>query len=222
MPRRPIRLIACLLSLPLPALAQPLGKEECEKLKAEYTRIGQTDLKADLEKGPAWGKSNLPAARLKEIQGYIELEEQFLFRCPQPRIVPLTPEAQAALSAGPAAQSGKPGAAKATGEESGAVSEDGGPAGGLGVIPGDDKPKSKPKKPVAVPAKPAPAAKPAQAKKAAAPVPLAGGDVKPAPIAPAAKPSVTIKVPATTKPAVKVSKPDSTGAVEGAGASATP
>lgn len=202
--RRQILLTACVLALPLAGRAQPLGKEECEKLKADYTRLGQSDLKADLDKGPDWGKANLSEVRLKEIQSYIELEEQFLFRCPQPRLVPLTPEAKAA-SAPP--QQKKAGGGGAIADDGAAdATEDAGPVGGLSTVPPNStatKP-AKTKKPAAGAAKPSAAAKPAATAKAATAAP-SGQAAKPAPVGVAA-------TPATAKPAVKVSKPDATKA----------
>lgn len=67
-----------------PAAAAPLDKEACEVLKAEQARLATEALKADMEKGPEWAKANLAPARLKEIQAFIELEEQLTFRCPNP------------------------------------------------------------------------------------------------------------------------------------------
>jgi hypothetical protein len=201
--RRHILLTACAIAVPLASHAQPLGKEECDRLKADYTRLGQGDLKADLEKGAEWGRANLTEARLKEIQGFIELEEQFLFRCPQPRLVPLTAEAKAA-SAAPDAQPGTAGAAGADNEAAGA-SDEGAPAAGPSTLPADAAIKPpKPKKPSAAAVKPPATAKPASAAKAAQAAPAAAS-AKPAAPGAAATPSAP-------KPPVKVSKPDGTSA----------
>lgn len=90
--RYPVLLASALIAGP--ALATPLDKEACDGLKAEYARLGDESMKADLAKGAEWGKANLSESRLTEIKHYIETEEQFLFRCPQPKpvVVPGTPE----------------------------------------------------------------------------------------------------------------------------------
>lgn len=66
-----------------------LDKETCVQLHTEQATFIQSGILADLSRGPAWGKSNLPADRLREIEHYIMLDEQIKFAC---REATLTPE----------------------------------------------------------------------------------------------------------------------------------
>lgn len=62
--------------------AVPLDSETCEALKAEHSLLAGAGVKADMQHGPEWAKSNLPAERLQRILRFIEVEQQLLFRCP--------------------------------------------------------------------------------------------------------------------------------------------
>jgi len=133
------------------AVAEPLPKEECEKLMVEQADLDKAGLRDIVQKGPDWGRANLGADKLKAVERYISVEELLSFRCglAKARLTlpfadedqpPSPPEEQKAGTPPPAA---KP------------------------------KPKSKPKTPVA--AKPAPTAAvpktgPAPAKPPAQPV----------------------------------------------------
>ncbi|MEQ1651627.1 MAG: hypothetical protein ABL897_03985 [Hyphomicrobium sp.] len=66
-----------------------LDKETCVQLHTEQATFIQSGILADLSRGPAWGKSNLSADRLREIEHYIMLDEQIKFAC---REATLTPE----------------------------------------------------------------------------------------------------------------------------------
>ena len=78
-----------------PAFAgQPkLDKETCTQLHGEQATFIQSGILADLQRGPSWGKSNLTADRLREIEHYIMLDEQIKFAC---REATLTPEMERA------------------------------------------------------------------------------------------------------------------------------
>lgn len=78
-------LVAVGAGLAWPAGATLLAKEQCEQIKAEQTALGPKKLRDAMEKGPAWAKANLTAGEYELMRKYIELEEQLLFRCPQPR-----------------------------------------------------------------------------------------------------------------------------------------
>jgi hypothetical protein len=67
------------------AWAAPLDEAACTQLKEEHAQLAKGGTKADLDKGPAWAKANLTPERLKEVERYIAVEEQLLFRCPQPK-----------------------------------------------------------------------------------------------------------------------------------------
>ena len=66
------------------AFATPLDETSCAKLRDERGLLEQAGLRDMMARGPAWAAVNLPAAKLREIQRLIELDEQITFRCPQP------------------------------------------------------------------------------------------------------------------------------------------
>ena len=63
------------------ASAAPLGKEACDAIEAERATLAATGIGEAVQKGPAWAKANLPPGRLKDVERYIGLQEQLLFRC---------------------------------------------------------------------------------------------------------------------------------------------
>lgn len=70
------------LGMTCPAVAAPpLGKEACEAAKTEHAALEAAGARDTLKKGAAWGKANLSAAKMKDIERFIGLEEQILFRC---------------------------------------------------------------------------------------------------------------------------------------------
>ncbi len=95
-----ISAVACAFVLVvLPVRAAPkLDKETCVQLKSEQTTFIQSGILADVQRGPAWAKSNLAAERIREIELFITLDEQIKFGC---REVTLTGDA---IRAGEAAQ----------------------------------------------------------------------------------------------------------------------
>jgi len=74
-----ILLVACA------AHAAPLDEQTCGQLKDEETQLVKGGVKADLDRGADWGKANLGPDRLKQVERYITVEEQLLFRCPRPQ-----------------------------------------------------------------------------------------------------------------------------------------
>src|SRR5258706_6219887 len=67
------------------AVATPLDEETCTRLKGEQAQLAKDGAEASMERGPVWAKANLAPDKLKEVERYIELQEQILFRCPQPK-----------------------------------------------------------------------------------------------------------------------------------------
>jgi hypothetical protein len=63
------------------ALAEPLPKVECDKLKTEQAQLAAGGVKEWIAKGPAWGRDNLGRDKLAQVERYIVLEEQLGFRC---------------------------------------------------------------------------------------------------------------------------------------------
>ncbi len=73
-----VLLAGCLIAN---AAAEPLPKETCETVKTEQDALIAAGIKDDMAKGPDWAKSNLRRDRLKEVERFIDLEEQLNFRC---------------------------------------------------------------------------------------------------------------------------------------------
>lgn len=71
------------LSWPAAASATParLDDETCNQLRLEQIKFKQLGVVSDIEKGGTWGKANLSAERLREIEQYIQLDEQVKFGC---------------------------------------------------------------------------------------------------------------------------------------------
>ena len=81
-------LAAPLLSLSATAGTAKLDKETCAQFKTEQVKFIQSGILADLQRGPAWGKSNLSADRLREIEHFIMLDEQIKFACREATLTP--------------------------------------------------------------------------------------------------------------------------------------
>ena len=75
--------------------AEPLDAATCGQLKGEQVRMEQTGVRGNMEKGPAWAKSNLAADKLDQIRRLMDLDEQLLFRCSSRNLVELPPDADA-------------------------------------------------------------------------------------------------------------------------------
>ena len=73
--------------------AEPLDAATCGQLKGEQVRMEQTGVRGNMEKGPAWAKSNLAADKLEQIRRLMDLDEQLLFRCSSRNLVELPPDA---------------------------------------------------------------------------------------------------------------------------------
>jgi hypothetical protein len=86
-------IFAAAVALPLaPAAAEPLDAERCSSLKAEQSQLEQAGVRDNLQRGAAWGKANLSAAKLEEVRHLIEVDEQVLFRCGSKALVNLPPD----------------------------------------------------------------------------------------------------------------------------------
>lgn len=83
--------VAAVALSPLLVRAAPLAKEACDQLAAEKARLVAAGVADRMSKGPIWGKANLAAEKLSEIERFIEVEEQLSFRCGLAR-VKLAPE----------------------------------------------------------------------------------------------------------------------------------
>ena len=71
------------------AAGQPkLDKDTCTQLHTEQSTFVQSGILADLQRGAEWGKTNLSADRLREIEHYIMLDEQIKFACREATLTP--------------------------------------------------------------------------------------------------------------------------------------
>jgi hypothetical protein len=86
----------CLTPFHVWATAPKIDAETCTSLRLEQIKFRQSGILDDMNKGAAWAKTNLSADRLREIQHYLELDEQVQFGC---RDAKLTAEAKRASEA---------------------------------------------------------------------------------------------------------------------------
>jgi hypothetical protein len=73
-----------------------LDNDTCTSLRLEQIKFRQSGILTDIGKGAAWAKANLSPDRLREIQHYMELDEQVQFGC---RDAKLSDEARRASEA---------------------------------------------------------------------------------------------------------------------------
>jgi len=77
---------AILVPLDAHATKAKLDSDTCAQLRAEEKKFRQAGILSDMSKGPEWAKANLSAQRLREVQHYIELDEQVQFGCRDARM----------------------------------------------------------------------------------------------------------------------------------------
>jgi len=63
------------------ALAKERSLDECRKLERERTKLVNQGIVKDLDKGPEWARTNLPANRVNEILRYLKIFEKIQFQC---------------------------------------------------------------------------------------------------------------------------------------------
>lgn len=81
-------LAAPMLTVPAAAGTAKLDKETCAQFKTEQIKFIQSGILADLQRGAEWGKTNLSAERLREIELFITLDEQIKFACREATLTP--------------------------------------------------------------------------------------------------------------------------------------
>lgn len=81
-------LAAPLFAVPAAAGAAKLDKETCQQFKTDQVKFIQSGILADLQRGPEWGRANLSAGRLREIELFIQLDEQIKFACREATLTP--------------------------------------------------------------------------------------------------------------------------------------
>ena len=91
-------IIAAICFAPFTAEAtQPkIDSDTCTALRLEQIKFRQSGILDDMSKGAEWAKANLSADRLREIEHYMQLDEQVKFGC---RDAKLSPEAERASEA---------------------------------------------------------------------------------------------------------------------------
>ncbi len=83
-----IAVMVAVVTLSPTANAAPLDAGSCEVARVEQGQLDTDGVRADVERGADWGRSNLAPERLRLVARWIELEEQILFRCPRPKPPP--------------------------------------------------------------------------------------------------------------------------------------
>lgn len=154
------------------AQGAPLPREDCDKLASERSALTAGGIPERMAKGPAWARTNLPSAKLAEIERFIMIDEQLAFRCGMSRIKleildedqpgdgdtkkPAAPgkEGPAAKAAPPKAPAGAP-AKKPAGAAPKAPSPVLKPPASAATAPAPSTPKPKPKPKPKAPADPA-------------------------------------------------------------------
>jgi hypothetical protein len=96
-PRRPF-IFAVVFAFPLAAAATQakIDADTCTTLRLEQIKFRQSGILDDINKGANWAKANLTADRLRDIEHYLQLDEQVKFGC---RDAKLSAEAQRASEA---------------------------------------------------------------------------------------------------------------------------
>lgn len=68
----------------LPAAAAPLDIQACGKLKQEQAQLVERGARAALDAGPQAVAARLSQQQLQDVRRLLTVDEQLLFRCPQP------------------------------------------------------------------------------------------------------------------------------------------
>jgi hypothetical protein len=71
--------------LPIGVGATPLEPAACDQLRQELSALDKAGVRIHFTKGAHWGMANLTPEQLGQVERLLETEQQFLFRCPQPK-----------------------------------------------------------------------------------------------------------------------------------------
>jgi hypothetical protein len=63
------------------AVAKPLDRGSCLKLKAEQQKMLTREMQAALDRGPDWVKDHLNPADIEKVRKFLAVEEMIEFRC---------------------------------------------------------------------------------------------------------------------------------------------
>lgn len=85
--RRPrlaaLTLIAFLTGVTIPVWAEPLSKEACDALADEQAKLVDAGVKEGMAGGAEGARARLGAQKLAQVQRFLTVDEQLLFRCGQ-------------------------------------------------------------------------------------------------------------------------------------------
>lgn len=79
-----LALVLSLLAARTTVSAGPLDKAQCDALSAETKGLLALNIDKYLDKGPEWALSHLSADDLNHVRRFIEVDEQYKFRCLPP------------------------------------------------------------------------------------------------------------------------------------------
>jgi len=63
------------------ALAEPLDKDSCRRLKDERAKLLSPQMKAALARGPDWVKDHLDTGEIEKVREFLSVEAMIEFRC---------------------------------------------------------------------------------------------------------------------------------------------
>jgi hypothetical protein len=88
--------IAVIVSSPAHATEPKIDAETCNQLRLEHMKYVESGAAADVQRGAEWGKVNLSPEKLRDLELFIQLDEQIKFGC---RDAKLTVDAERASEA---------------------------------------------------------------------------------------------------------------------------
>jgi hypothetical protein len=89
-------LAICFATSAASATEPKLDNETCTQLRLEHMKFVQSGAASDLERGATWAKGNLSSEKLREMELFIQLDEQIKFGC---RDAKMTMDAERAAEA---------------------------------------------------------------------------------------------------------------------------
>lgn len=75
-----------------------IDAKSCEQLRVKRVQLRKSDIFDSVMKGPAWAKANLNPAQLREVEAYIQLDEQLKFGCREAKPSPIAEKASEAAA----------------------------------------------------------------------------------------------------------------------------
>ncbi|MET0639992.1 MAG: hypothetical protein ABWZ19_08275, partial [Hyphomicrobium sp.] len=90
--------VVCLAPASALATQAKIDTETCNSLRLEQIKFRQSGVIDDMSKGAAWAKANLSAERLREIEHYLQLDEQVKFGCRDAKLSPAAERASEAAA----------------------------------------------------------------------------------------------------------------------------